>query len=555
MICTDFIDLYEKLSDLNKPTTKIIPFLLPSSSNGYLSNWYPSPIRIFSNNFSSGEQAFMWAKADVFKDDEIKAEIMKTNNPKKLKSLGRKIKNFDDRTWSAIKESLMTKIVTAKFEQNLDLLEKLLSTEDAILVEANAYDKFWGCGLNTSDVVNVDPEKWKGKNILGKILMEIRDTHSNSITEAIELNEGKNVGYISYGIKNSNDDSPIRVLDYILQSDKIKSSVAQEKLYPGSDKDAFVSTSRDYLSHIKNNSQRPVGIILDGNKLSNKYKINPINWATLEFDKDTSRLSIKYMYEFTNLDNPSQKVYKVQFDNYGAFFVEKEIFEILEKIMQYYNATETVNRSNEKTTLGATKGFIGDHGIGKRGKNASMPYDGKWVRTKGYFYNVQRGGGVNISKRTLDTYRDRLKQDGIDLNDHIFISKLVHNRVLDETEERLIQDAIFVYDSKSYTKDGIIRKGARPVQVDTFFDIKDCVELVLLPIKYKDCWDSNGQDSTYEYKSSQGYITRKELTPESLVADITNLKQTVAQKGLQDRIYWITDKSTNADINRAIRNK
>jgi predicted NAD-dependent protein-ADP-ribosyltransferase YbiA (DUF1768 family) len=38
----------------------------------------------------------MWAKANLFNDDEIKTQIMDTTDPKKLKALGRKIKNYDD---------------------------------------------------------------------------------------------------------------------------------------------------------------------------------------------------------------------------------------------------------------------------------------------------------------------------------------------------------------------------------------------------------------------------------------------------------------------------
>jgi hypothetical protein len=107
--------------------------------------------------------------------------------------------------------------------------------------------------------------------------MEVRDTYNDSITEAMTLEEEKNVGYISYGVKGSDENSSVKMLDTILQSDQIKASEAQKGLYPGSENDAFVSTSRDYLSHIKNNRQRPVGVILDGTKLSNKYRIDPIN--------------------------------------------------------------------------------------------------------------------------------------------------------------------------------------------------------------------------------------------------------------------------------------
>ena len=358
---------------------------------------------------------------------------------------------------------------------------------------------------------------------------------------------------ISFTFEGTDENSSVKMLDIILQSDQIKSSEAQDGLYAGSEQDAFVSTSRDYLSHIKNNRQRPVGIILDGTKLSAKYKINPINWATLELNKEESRLSLKELKEYTNVENPEQKVYKVQFACYGSFFVSREVFEVLEKIMHYYNATETINRAGEKTNLGTTHGFVGDHHLGQRGNNKGMPFKARWRVTKGYFYNVPTGGGVNISKGTFDKYRNQLAQDGINLEDDVFISELGHNKVLDETEERIIQKATFTYDSKSYTKNGILRKGAKAVQSDTFFNIKDCIKLVLLPIRYKNCWDSNGKDDSYDTAGSHGYIVKNNLNKPSLVKDIVALKQTIISKGLEEKIFWITPKSTNADVNRAIK--
>jgi hypothetical protein len=284
------------------------------------------------------------------------------------------------------------------------------------------------------------------------------------------------------------------------------------------------------------------------------YKINPINWATLELNKEESRLALKELKEYTNLDNPQQKVYKVQFACYGSFFVNKEVFEILEKIMQYYNATETTNRRGEITTLGATHGFVGDHDIGARGQNKLMPSVGKWRVTKGYFYSVMNGGGVNISKGTFNKYRDQLAQDGICLDDDAFISQLTQNKVLDEAEERILQKATFVYGENAYTKDGILKKRAKKVQADTYFDIKDCVCLILLPITYKNCWDTNGEDTTFDYVTTQGYVRKTPLKDEQLVTDILNLKQTLINKGFENKIFWVTPKSTNAEVNRAINN-
>jgi ribA/ribD-fused uncharacterized protein len=548
---TYFSNIYDTLSELftesnNDNLATVTAFLLPTTKNGFLSNWYPSAINIYNNTFSSGEQAFMWAKADTFMDAEIKDQILQTSDPKKLKALGRKIKNYDDSVWASVRVTIMTEIVTAKFEQNKDLMELLLNTGNAVLAEANNFDKFWGCGLRASDPAINDPKNWPGKNVLGSILMNIRDTNNNKLDEDLSLTEAKQVGPVSYGVKGSGDASAVEMLSIILQSDKIKSSEAQAGLYANSEEDAFVSTSRDLLSHIKGNRQRPVGLVLDGDKLSNKYKINPINWATLELDKEVSRLYLKALYEYTNVDN-QEKAYKVQFASYGSFLIQKHVFELLERIMQCYNATETVNRKGEHTTLGATHGFVDGDKVGNTGR----PKPGNWVVSKGYFYSVPNGGGVNVSKGTLNTYRDQL---GIDINDNAVISDLIHNKVLDEAEERLLQKVTYTFAPSSYKKDGTLRKGAKKVQTDIYFDIKDCVELILLPIAYKNCWDTDGEQPTYYYTASNGYKQLKTLQDsERLAIDIPKLKAIVATKGLTDKVFWIDANTTNAAIHRALK--
>ena len=67
----------------------------------------------------------------------------------------------------------------AKFSQNPDLKEFLLSTGDAILVEASPYDKIWGIGLDKEQAMKGTVEQWQGENLLGCALMEVRDWLSN----------------------------------------------------------------------------------------------------------------------------------------------------------------------------------------------------------------------------------------------------------------------------------------------------------------------------------------------------------------------------------------
>ena len=51
----------------------------------------------------------------------------------------------------------------------------LLGTGDAILAECSPTDKKWGIGIDIKDPSRMDISKWDGKNMLGRILMEVRD--------------------------------------------------------------------------------------------------------------------------------------------------------------------------------------------------------------------------------------------------------------------------------------------------------------------------------------------------------------------------------------------
>ena len=70
---------------------------------------------------------------------------------------------------------LWLKANKAKFSQNDELKEFLLSTGDAILVEASPYDRIWGIGLYPAQAAMGTVDQWRGLNLLGCALMEVRD--------------------------------------------------------------------------------------------------------------------------------------------------------------------------------------------------------------------------------------------------------------------------------------------------------------------------------------------------------------------------------------------
>ena len=63
----------------------------------------------------------------------------------------------------------------AKFTQNSELRGYLASTGDRVLVEASPLDRVWGIGLAADDDRARSPARWRGSNLLGFALMEVRE--------------------------------------------------------------------------------------------------------------------------------------------------------------------------------------------------------------------------------------------------------------------------------------------------------------------------------------------------------------------------------------------
>ena len=60
--------------------------------------------------------------------------------------------------------------------KNEKLKAFLLNTGIKILVEASPYDKIWGIGLSADQENIENPLTWNGENLLGFVLMEVRDS-------------------------------------------------------------------------------------------------------------------------------------------------------------------------------------------------------------------------------------------------------------------------------------------------------------------------------------------------------------------------------------------
>jgi ribA/ribD-fused uncharacterized protein len=140
-----------------------------------MSQWWPSDFEEDNKIYKTAEHYMMACKARLFNDMDIFEKILLKNSPKDVKELGRQIKNFDAIIWNEQKYNIVKNGNYLKFSQNNNLKQFLIQTKHKILVEASPVDTIWGIGLAEDHANAKNPKEWRGENLLGFALMEVRD--------------------------------------------------------------------------------------------------------------------------------------------------------------------------------------------------------------------------------------------------------------------------------------------------------------------------------------------------------------------------------------------
>jgi ribA/ribD-fused uncharacterized protein len=103
-------------------------------------------------------------QAQKFPETPHCEQIRQARTPKDAAKMGRDRSRPLRKDWEQVKDDIMRKAVLRKFETHAEIREILLATGDEEIVENAPGDYYWGCGKDGS-----------GKNMLGQILMEVRD--------------------------------------------------------------------------------------------------------------------------------------------------------------------------------------------------------------------------------------------------------------------------------------------------------------------------------------------------------------------------------------------
>ncbi|NQY54721.1 MAG: NADAR family protein [Campylobacteraceae bacterium] len=146
---------------VEKNTEEKIFFYNVDEEFGFLSNFSDHPIFCGNKIWKTTEHYF---QAQKFINTELEEKIRLSYTPSKAKDIAKLNKSKRLKNWDDIKDSVMYEALYAKFTQHPDLRLMLLNTKEKELCEHCSNDFYWADGRDGS-----------GKNILGKLLMKVRN--------------------------------------------------------------------------------------------------------------------------------------------------------------------------------------------------------------------------------------------------------------------------------------------------------------------------------------------------------------------------------------------
>lgn len=164
---------------MNSCVKDAVFFWMPDEEYGFFSQWYPKPFKVDGELYYTAEHWMMASKAAFFGDSATRALIMKEPSPEKVRDLGRQIKPFDSKKWAKHSYEIVLRGNQVKFADP-ELKQRMLDTGNRLLVEASPHDKLWGIGYDSDHAVK-NYDSW-GQNLMGKVMMQIRDELQTNIS-------------------------------------------------------------------------------------------------------------------------------------------------------------------------------------------------------------------------------------------------------------------------------------------------------------------------------------------------------------------------------------
>ena len=179
MYTTETLDeLPKSLKDITMSCSQNDSMLAFFRKHNPLSNHSHAPFDLEDMSYNCSEQYFLSTKCQTYGHTEAANRIMKETNPATMVQIAKICQGYN-RKWEKTRYDVMLKGCEAKFDQNWEHQKYLLETGEKTLVEGSRFDTTWGVGLDFTDRRIFDEANWKGRNLLGTVLEQVRTRHNN----------------------------------------------------------------------------------------------------------------------------------------------------------------------------------------------------------------------------------------------------------------------------------------------------------------------------------------------------------------------------------------
>lgn len=156
------------------PTIESKDHILFYRRDSWLSNHYPAPFMVKGKQFYTVEQFYFYCGALICGDKLMAEAILNEPDPAKNKMQGNFMQKYHADEWEKKKIGIMRIATYQKYHQNEALFSKLMATGDKKIIEASP-SRFWGIGIDINDSKASIEGFWRGKNMLGNIIMDTRE--------------------------------------------------------------------------------------------------------------------------------------------------------------------------------------------------------------------------------------------------------------------------------------------------------------------------------------------------------------------------------------------
>ena len=178
----------KSMAEIRKEATGPVILFQDSNTNdyGFLALDWPVQITVRAAVYHCAKQALAAELAKIFKDDENFRKIMSAETPSEVIYNKDDVKEATDQQWVDAVKRILYDVQGSKFRQYPELQERLLATQNATLGAYQPNDNIIGIGISLDDPHAKNPIHWKGQNLLGTVLMDIRSTLKKELDEKMK---------------------------------------------------------------------------------------------------------------------------------------------------------------------------------------------------------------------------------------------------------------------------------------------------------------------------------------------------------------------------------